>query len=46
MLSEAGLVTDEHKASLDYITTLINNKAQITPYINMGQSGLLQKPVK
>jgi hypothetical protein len=45
MLQEAGLVTDEHKASLDYITTLINNKAQVTPYINMANSGLLQKPV-
>merc|ERR1711918_128112 len=34
MLEQLGLQTDEHKASLDYITTLINNKESITPYIN------------
>lgn len=45
MLNMTGLVTDEHKASLDYITTLINNKESITPYINMGETGLLQKQV-
>ena len=44
MLSEMGLVTDEHKASLDYITTLINNKGSITPFINLG-TDLLQKTV-
>jgi len=44
MLSEMGLVTDEHKASLDYITTLINNKDSITPFINLG-TDLLQKTV-
>lgn len=45
MLQDIGLTTDEHKASLDYITTLINNKESITPYINMGDTGLLQKQV-
>jgi len=35
MLTDAGFVTDEHKASLDYIQTLINNKADIKPYINV-----------
>jgi len=40
MLTEIGLTSDEHKASLDYITTLINNKANIVPYINMGPQSL------
>lgn len=39
MLQEAGFTTDEHKASLDYIQTLINNKEDIKPYINV--QGLL-----
>jgi hypothetical protein len=36
MIAELGLTSDEHKASLDYITTLIQNKARVTPYVNMG----------
>merc|ERR1711934_1044409 len=40
MLTEIGLTSDEHKASLDYITTLINNKENIVPYINMGPQSL------
>lgn len=40
MLTEIGLTSDEHKASLDYITTLINNKANIVPYVNMGPQSL------
>lgn len=46
MLTDMGLTSDEHKASLDYITTLVNNKAKVTPYINMGQSGFLEKIVQ
>merc|ERR1711907_27287 len=42
MLSDLGLTTDEHKASLDYITTLIQNKARVKPFMNMGTS-LLRK---
>jgi len=45
MLEQLGLQTDEHKASLDYITTLINNKESIKPYVNL-DSGLLQKVVQ
>lgn len=45
MLADLGLTTDEHKASLDYITTLIQNKARVKPYMNLGKSGLLQKPI-
>lgn len=45
MLDKLGLVTDEHKASLDYITTLINNKARVTPYVNLG-GDLLNKIIK
>jgi len=45
MLAQAGLETDEHKASLDYITSLINNKASVTPYINMGSTNLLKKNI-
>jgi len=45
MLELVGLQTDEHKASLDYITTLINNKESIKPYVNL-DSGLLQKVVQ
>jgi len=30
MLTDMGLTSDEHKASLDYITTLVNNKAKVT----------------
>lgn len=44
MLQELGLTTDEHKASLDYITTLINNKESITPFVNLG-TDLLQKQI-
>lgn len=43
MLSDLGLTTDEHKASLDYITTLINNKKRITPYVNLGAAALQKK---
>ena len=43
MLNETGLTTAKHKASLDYITSLINNKDKITPYINLGAG--LQKSV-
>ena len=43
MLNETGLTAAKHKASLDYITSLINNKAKITPYINLGAG--LQKAV-
>merc|ERR1712072_182534 len=42
MLTDLGLTTDEHKASLDYITTLIQNKARVKPFMNMGTS-LLRK---
>lgn len=44
MLADLGLTQDEHKASLDYITTLIQNKARVVPYINMGSS-TMQKPI-
>jgi len=43
MLNETGLTTERQKASLDYITSLINNKQKITPYINLGAG--LQKAV-
>jgi len=46
MLDQLGLQTDEHKASLDYITTIINNKESIKPYVNLGADGLLQKMVQ
>jgi len=45
MLSELGLTEDEHKASLDYITTLMNNKDALKPYVNFGSTGLLNKLV-
>jgi len=38
MIAELGLTSDEHKASLDYITTLIQNKARVTPYVNMAMT--------
>jgi hypothetical protein len=43
MLNQTGLTTERQKASLDYITSLINNKKKIKPYINLGAG--LQKAV-
>jgi hypothetical protein len=43
MLTDLGLTTDEHKASLDYMTTLMQNKAKISPYMNMGASTMQKK---